>query len=86
VDLNTYKKNDVIEAVTQRIVATLNSIDVAVVVFVFTEPRVLLSASINPSNVKRKKMLAIKTRNIALFRVNGLRAASIALQRSSMSI
>jgi len=70
----------------QRIAAALNSIDVATGIFVSAELRVFLSANNNPSNVKRKKMLAIKIRNIALFRVNGLRAVSIALQRSSMSI
>jgi hypothetical protein len=71
VDLNAYKKNDIREAVIQRIVTTLNSIDVVAVVFVFAKPRVLLSASINPSNVRRKKIPAIKARNIALLRVSG---------------
>jgi hypothetical protein len=86
VDLNTYKKKEVMEAIMQRIATTLNSIDVATGIFVSAELRVFLSTNNNPSNVKRKKMLAIKIRNIALFRVNGLRAESIALQRSSMSI
>jgi hypothetical protein len=86
VDLNTYKKKEVMEAIMQRIATTLNSIDVATGIFVSAELRVFLSTNNNPSNVKRKKMLAIKIRNIALFRVNGLRAVSIALQRSSMSI
>ena len=84
--MNTYIKNDVREAVIQRIVATLNSINATTVVFVFTELWVFLSVSINPNSVKRKKMLAIRTRNIVLFRVNGLKAVSIALQKSSMSI
>jgi hypothetical protein len=87
VDLNTYKKNDVIETMMQRTVATLTIIDaVTTVIFVFAKPWVLLSVNINPNNVKRKKMLAIKIKNIVLFRVNGLKAVSIALQKSSMSI
>jgi hypothetical protein len=86
VDLNIYKKNDVIETIMQRTAATLTIIDVAIVIFVFAEPWVLLSVNINPNNVKRKKTLAMKIRNIVLFRVNGSRAVSIALQKSSMSI
>jgi hypothetical protein len=86
VDLNIYKKNDVIETMMQITAATLIIIDVAIVIFVFAEPWVLLSVNINPNNVKRKKILAIKIRNIVLFRVNGLKAVSIALQKSSMSI
>lgn len=85
-DLNIYKKNDVIETMMQITAATLIIIDVAIVIFVFAEPWVLLSVNINPNNVKRKKILAIKIRNIVLFRVNGLKAVSIALQKSSMSI
>jgi hypothetical protein len=77
---------DKTEAMTQKIDATLNSVGATRGIFIFVEPRVFLFANINPSNVKRKKMLATKIRNHVLLRVNGLRTVSIVLQMSSMSI